>query len=1235
METKRVDAIAVSVKLPNRKEEVSLELVESSSIQNVYDVLQFSPATRGLTNLELYVKGTRLAGEELLKDLSSGNALKLEVKYKPYTARDVIRHVTILRDTIGFASETLDAVSAFAVATGNQFCEMPLLPVKAAAADKTNETDESKTESSAFDLSSEEASDFQHAVKDVLTQRKSVNEVMKTKGPFVTPCIRSLHLSGYNPVPAFYRTKGHLLYLQAVTLEGEVFHITATTAGFYVNKSTANKFDPTRREDAAKTFVSLLDLLTSQSRKLNEHLKRLEQKVSAVDSICHARPSTTFLCKPWLVSTAPNFNGTYSRFQLDESDFNTERNFNDEFQAIKDMTTGDFQSIVDTEKLTAKVYHEFTTTAVKDAMSIFYDDLVPMNPEAPTQEQIFLKNNVFYSYVGDINGTYSSIGGDAAAFAASNQDLQTVKLLHRVTLSEIHYLLCAVIDFAGRRVLAQTPVPGLLGAMGTVTKQDPDSGETTTEDLNSDVNVVYGLDEATGDILYNQEFDDALESFAKLLHLKKHKVGSSDIKISSHSKGIVGSDKRKYVLDLANSHPLDVRYAKEFYDNVNETDRYPHRQTLVRSELIDKWWASKIESVNAEFEDAFEKKLFAFNPDAYIVDGVEDPLVDEISNYLSDEVVPSVVRDYAAGNSTAPYDGDHLSDTLHKNGINMRYLGRIIELAEQELKQQEVNRESRLAEIKVGNEDHKKWEQEYLLKVENLIKERQAKINQLVQEGKDIPEDLKGNLKLDENDIRKPTKSEAVAVNRDQLVCLIKVSQLEIAARSLKHVLRDYAKNLPVPVVSSLVTYIFNLLFANTYNEEPKAEISDEFYAESAFAFTKLTRANLIDNICNNARRRFNYHLQGDVLAELLEQRFALMRAVSKKFGIQLLNKEYFFTKESFDNFRQAQDKKIRSKLTAPKHTFSSDDFTIIPVIKDGEYKSLSGDNFWAQGAAILNEKQEDGLVLLSQALNIKEEVNGVMHPSVAESYMAMSTIYHTLNKVPEAVLFCRKACTIYERTRGVDSFEVIRCLMNLAILEISNKSPYNGALVLQRILNTLNSLCVTIHPAVVNVHTMLQQAALASKNAKLAIEVLKKISATVLEIENGQPSLAYGYNQSRLGDLYVTLNDYTNSLKAITEAKEIFTKELGLNDETTVQCKQWVSGLQNLLQRQQQQQNLTQTQTAVNTGKPAPTKKSNSSRKEPASNPELANKSVDELMTFIEGGSSKKSNGKKQKKKK
>lgn len=117
--------------------------------------------------------------------------------------------------------------------------------------------------------------------------------------------------------------------------------------------------------------------------------------------------------------------------------------------------------------------------------------------------------------------------------------------------------------------------------------------------------------------------------------MKKHKVNGTELAFSSQSKGIVGFDKRHYILDLANTYPLDINFARQNFDNIEETEnRYPHRQTLLRPELVEKWWNNKVEKEGVEFEKAYEENLFSYNPDAYQVEGIEDANVDEMSNYL-------------------------------------------------------------------------------------------------------------------------------------------------------------------------------------------------------------------------------------------------------------------------------------------------------------------------------------------------------------------------------------------------------------------------------------------------------------------------------------------------------------------------------------------------------------------------------------------------------------------------
>lgn len=110
-----------------------------------------------------------------------------------------------------------------------------------------------------------------------------------------------------------------------------------------------------------------------------------------------------------------------------------------------------------------------------------------------------------------------------------------------------------------------------------------------------------------------------------------------------------------------------------------------------------------------------------------------------------------------------------------------------------------------------------------------MIKERQAKINKLVQEGKEVPKELTEDLKLNDEEIKKPTDGKPVVVAYDELVPLIKISELEIVSRSLKHVLKDLSKDVPVFLVPSLVAYVFNMLVGINYNADRSQNQSTNF----------------------------------------------------------------------------------------------------------------------------------------------------------------------------------------------------------------------------------------------------------------------------------------------------------------------------------------------------------------------------------------------------------------------
>jgi len=266
----------------SKNNDISFEIGKESKIQTVLDVLAMIPSSKYLTNVGLKtIEGdSQLSDEVSIKEIvGEKSELKLQLILKPYSAREALKHVITVRDFIGFAQETSDGLSEFAISTGSSFSSLPLGPIKERSKqeEKDEKSDPEEKKNTFKDVTDEEKLKFNEMVHEVFSSFKnsSINKLLTSESNIITPCVRSLSFAPYNPVPPFYRSKGHLFYLQIVTLEGESFYITAIPSGFYVNKSNSTKFDPSPKENTDENahssliYYSLFDLIASRSKKIH------------------------------------------------------------------------------------------------------------------------------------------------------------------------------------------------------------------------------------------------------------------------------------------------------------------------------------------------------------------------------------------------------------------------------------------------------------------------------------------------------------------------------------------------------------------------------------------------------------------------------------------------------------------------------------------------------------------------------------------------------------------------------------------------------------------------------------------------------------------------------------------------------------------------------------------------------------------------------------------------------
>jgi len=269
------------------------------------------------------------------------------------------------------------------------------------------------------------------------------------------------------------------------------------------------------------------------------------------------------------------------------------RDWNEELQTARELPVGSQQERIERARLIHKTLSDFGDAAVAGARAIFEGLITPMNPNEPTRSHVYLHNNIFFSRAVDAGvDTFKIARGDAAARKSAIRDASCVGILHQLDIPDLYTLATVLVDYLGTRLVCQSIVPGIL------------QGDKTHE-------ILYGAVEATSPLFWNGDLHGILEKHLgnslmvatrempkyplneekmKFIEsMKRHEVRSayddkdkkSDTLESSNStnkvadldyqstvqvcgplemKGIRGSDKRIYCLDLTRLTPRDANW---------------------------------------------------------------------------------------------------------------------------------------------------------------------------------------------------------------------------------------------------------------------------------------------------------------------------------------------------------------------------------------------------------------------------------------------------------------------------------------------------------------------------------------------------------------------------------------------------------------------------------------------------------------------------------------------------
>lgn len=1280
-------SVQVKVNIPLGRS-IEFTTLAADSIFEVRQTLKDIPSTQTFTSYYFTHSGEKLHDSVTLDTLAikgSDATEKVSMDLVPaaYTELSAREHVNIVRRLAALDTAKVALAQITGVAHGASSWDSMELddikhpePTEEPEAAEVNDQKEEKTPRA--QLSDEDKVKVSALIKEIISIDEScVSPFGAKKVEYLKPALKSLALSGWNPVNTSRRVYGDLFYLTVKTLEGEVLNITAGISGFAVNNSTENKFDPSLKVSGKPNKnMSLLDLLVTISPKFSEQLLENDRIQSEVAPELYTTPQSTVLANPWLVTpSAPNADMSRSQASYFQGGFDgadLSKDWNKEYQTAKDVVIENANQLVK-EQLFIQNSTDFTIAATQGALAVARGEVEPLNPEEDPAFWMYLRNGIFYSKPSDSLGHHANSGEEAPRVAAA-RDVAAVKLMNRYDLADVHCLLTTVVDYCGKRIICQAPVPGIFSD-----PQDPVAKVVAPE---------YGFTEGQSSLLSEEAIATSFKVIGEAFGIKPHKIWTEDGETvvdaytSGFTKGLRGSDGKKYAIDLFRTTPLDIEFIEKHVD-FSKPDSYPHREVSLRREAVNEWVRRETavavkkhtEKLEAEGADPSEKQtigidpsMFSLNPDAFSLPKApnaelaaqlasDEADVRNVSEFLNKVLIPEFIDEQAKTENQSIIDGFQLTDTLHSYGINMRYLGKIANLSLEKKSAFLEQLAAKEEEIAKKNTTQFEKEEARINAIKEKLEARHKAQIEAKEKGEPIPTFENEELDAEEEP---ELEEELSSIPTGALLDTIyKISVEEMIARGTKHYLRKSLESVPLVLAPHVISHTFNILLASKANPTPNVPAVDPellaLYSDADLSSLKATTVEFEKAISKEVFNRFRFELPTDWLKTV--RSIPLWRNISMKFGIQWINKPYAFTSEQLntqiETMTNANEKivsieknkkkgkkqqTVTQRVEVQTTTFvPSDIISIVPIVKDSIYDSSLLQRIWSSIVNNTNEETtaEELFPNLSELINYVEQLYGPVHRTTA---LYMSKISGVLASMPEGDIFARKAFQIFERYCGGDSYQAALSLNQLVSVEVNNGATVNAFKLLKRSISQWVIANGETHPSVISGLNNVFIIALNFGLKAECIEILKKV-ISLSDKAYGPESVDSSLFKYRLSQMLIEVGNEKESLVYAKEGYNGLVKSVGILNKNTYDARKWANTLENYLayQKNNAKKNAELAQKARKEQASAANVKAAESKKSSlvSPNPEIASKSVDDILAFINGTDSASKKGKKKHSKK
>lgn len=1127
-----IQDVGFSVKIVSPGTETfEIQVSSMELVQEIHQLLMDKEDTCHRTCFSLQLDGNTLDNFAELKNidgLKEGSTIK--VVEEPYTMREARIHVRHVRDLL----KSLDPADA---CNGVECSSLTFLN----AVTQGDVLEKKKLRPESVDCT---PPDY---IMPEGKERPLSPLQPQVKDQKLPQCVKILTTSAWNPPPGHRKIHGDLMYLYVVTLEDKHYHISACSRGFYINQSTDQEFNP-KAATPSHLCHSLIELLNQISPMFKRNFATLQKKRSQRHPF--ERVATPYQLYVW---TAPVMEHTIDAIRAEDT-FSSKlgyeehipgqtRDWNEELQTTRELPRKTLPERLLRERAIFKVHGDFVAAATRGAMAVIDGNVMAINPGEEAKMQMFIWNNIFFSFGFDVRDHYKELGGDAAAFVAPRNDLQGVRVYSAVDLPGLYTLGTVVIDYRGYRVTAQSIIPGIL-------------------EREQEQSVVYGSIDFGKTVLTHPKYLELLKKAGEQLRILPHHVLNDkeepvELCSSVECKGIIGNDGRHYILDLLRTFPPDVNFLKLDQDEELSKEvkmlgfpiEHKHKLSCLRQELIDSFADSRY-MMFMKYAAFHLKQLNFRNDQEKKGDAEEADDKKDNNNYMEPEEAKKLVEHITEGNKM------ELEEST-KNII------KTAALAVGSLNETEFDIRFNPDVYSPGIRHCEKLDPG-LEKQRQLIKDA-AGFLLTVQ----IPTFIRDCLDHTTAPMDGFTLSEAMhnrGINMRYLgkVCnlLSKMKQLEylhsiavgeIILRGLKHIFTLYLQSTELMNISVAVAHFLNCFlysgtinnplqgmedFKNNKKRNKRRGRNNQFAYVDNNEWANLTSKSLWSQIKSELKSYFDYDLLSHDIESTIEmyalQKVSLLRSFCLKTGLQVLLRDY-----NFDS---------KSKLIF----YEEDILNIFPVVRHINPKATDAYNFYTTGQNKIQQGYlKEGYELISEALNLLNNVYGAMHPEISQCLRMIARLNYIMGEHTEAMVHQQKAVLMSERVNGIDHPHTISEYANLALYCFANSQVSTALKLLYRARYLALIVCGENHPEVALLDSNISLILHAVGEYELSLRFLEKALALNIKYY-GAKSLKVAVSYHLVARTQSCMGNFRAALNNEKEAYVIYKQQLGDNHEKT-----------------------------------------------------------------------------------